>query len=283
MKYQHIVAAVDVYEQTQAALERAVAFAKKYNSELEIIHVLPPVLTNAPYAMEFQTNIQDEAKVRLEGIAKMAAVGDAKTHTILGSPGREIARLSKKLNADLIVVGSHGKHGVDLLLGSTANALVHHAKCDVLTVRVNQEDKALKTGPYRKILLATDLNEDNHIVIEKAYALAKENDAELYIINVVPDTPAMASVYIPNVELDLKKHAEEVMAGVVKELNINASHALVKIGFPSHDILAYATEVAADLIVMGSHGPKLLKSILLGSTANAVLHGAKTDVLIVRL
>jgi universal stress protein A len=54
----------------------------------------------------------------------------------MGSPKLEIVRVAEENNVDLIIVGSHGKHGIALLLGSTANGVLHHAKCDVLAVRI---------------------------------------------------------------------------------------------------------------------------------------------------
>ena len=56
----------------------------------------------------------------------------------IGSPKAEIIRIAEDMGADLIVVGSHGRHGIALLLGSTAASVVHHAKCDVLAVRLRE-------------------------------------------------------------------------------------------------------------------------------------------------
>ena len=55
---------------------------------------------------------------------------------VIGSPKTEILALAEDNNADLIVVGSHGRHGLGLLLGSTASSVLHHAKCDVMAVRL---------------------------------------------------------------------------------------------------------------------------------------------------
>jgi universal stress protein A len=56
----------------------------------------------------------------------------------LGSPKAEITRVAEEQGVDLIVVGSHGRLGLELLLGSTANGVLHAAKCDVLAVRVKE-------------------------------------------------------------------------------------------------------------------------------------------------
>ncbi len=283
MKYQHIVAAVDIYEQQQAALARAVELAKRYSATLEVVHVLPQVVVNIPYASDFQQDMQDEAKKKLDAMLAGLNFPGVKSHLVVGSAARETARVAKAVKADLVVVGSHGKHGVDLMLGSTANGVVHQADCDVLTVRIDGQDVPKCVGPYKKIVLATDLNEDNRPVIDAAFAKAKEYGAELFIINVVPETASMASVYVPDVELELEKHAQDTMADLAKELGIAEDHTRVQIGAPKHDILQYAKAVGADLIIIGSHGRKAFASVVLGSTANSVLHGATTDVWVVRI
>jgi universal stress protein A len=63
-------------------------------------------------------------------------------HIILGAPGSEIRELAKATKADLIVIGSHGRHGFSLLLGSTANAVLHDAGCNVLAVRLRFDEEA---------------------------------------------------------------------------------------------------------------------------------------------
>lgn len=57
----------------------------------------------------------------------------------MGEPREEIIRIAEQENVDLIVVGSHGEHGLALLLGSTANSVLHYAKCDVLAVRLRDD------------------------------------------------------------------------------------------------------------------------------------------------
>ena len=74
---------------------------------------------------------------------------------------------SSKHEIDLIVLGSHGKHGLNLLLGSTSNSVLHQAPCDVLTVRLG-ENKPESATLYNRILLATDMDKDSHQLVAKA-------------------------------------------------------------------------------------------------------------------
>ena len=76
------------------------------------------------------------AKNKLSDLAKKLGVEQDRLWVELGSPKLEITRIAEENQVDLIVVGSHGRHGFALLLGSTANGILHHAKCDVLAVRL---------------------------------------------------------------------------------------------------------------------------------------------------
>jgi len=77
------------------------------------------------------------AKQQMQTLAERFSVSDSNIHIEVGSVKSEIFNLVESQSVDLIVVGSHGRHGLGLLLGSTANAVLHGAPCDVLAVRVN--------------------------------------------------------------------------------------------------------------------------------------------------
>jgi universal stress protein A len=75
---------------------------------------------------------------KLKEIAKRLNIDESKVHTLLGAPGPEVRNLAVEINADAIVIGSHGHSGWKILLGSTAIKVLHGATCDVLTVYVGE-------------------------------------------------------------------------------------------------------------------------------------------------
>ena len=85
-----------------------------------------------------QDQLDDHAKKRLAEIAA-PHVEPADQHVVVGMPDTEIHRFAEEHNVDLIVVGSHGRHGFALLLGSTSTGVLHGAQCDVLAVRVGKK------------------------------------------------------------------------------------------------------------------------------------------------
>lgn len=70
-----------------------------------------------------------------------ATVAREDQHVVVGMPDTEIHRFADENGVDLIVVGSHGRHGFALLLGSTSTGVLHGAQCDVLAVRVGKESE----------------------------------------------------------------------------------------------------------------------------------------------
>ena len=88
------------------------------------------------FHLDLTAELMTVAKKRLVKLAKKLNITDDCQWMETGSPKLEIIRIAEENNVDLIVVGSHGRHGFALLLGSTANGVLHHAQCDVLAVRL---------------------------------------------------------------------------------------------------------------------------------------------------
>lgn len=141
--YQHILLSVDYGEHGEAVAQRAKALAEKYQAKLSIIHVLdniPMPDTGYGAVISLTENsgyeLLEAEKTRLMQVGDQLGIAPANRWLIWGSPKQEIVRLAGQERIDLIVVGSHGRHGLALLLGSTANSVLHYAGCDVLAVRL---------------------------------------------------------------------------------------------------------------------------------------------------
>jgi universal stress protein A len=75
-------------------------------------------------------------KAKLLTFAQLFDIDASNCWLVWGIPKQEIVQLAQREQVDLIVVGSHGRHGLALLLGSTANSVLHYSQCDVLAVRL---------------------------------------------------------------------------------------------------------------------------------------------------
>lgn len=141
MRYKHILIATDLSEGSERIVQRAFELAKEFAAKLSIIHVVEP-LPGYGYAFiapaEIEQQLIDEAKKQLKEIGKKYTIDDNNIHVLLGPTKAEIIEIAEQNQVDLIVVGTHIRHGLAHLLGSTANAVIHSAKCDVLTVRIGE-------------------------------------------------------------------------------------------------------------------------------------------------
>lgn len=138
--YKHILFATDFSDESRVAETRAVEAANQHGAKLSIVHVVeyyPSVQLEGGIGMpDIGQKMDDDAEREMEVIEKGLAVELAHTHIGHGSSKHVIAHYAKEIGADLIVIGSHGRHGIGLLLGSTANGVLHVAECDVLAVRI---------------------------------------------------------------------------------------------------------------------------------------------------
>ena len=146
MPYEHILVAVDLTDECDPVINRASESAKANGAKLSLIHIVEPMAMafggDVPMDLsQLQQQQFDQAKERLERlIAKYPQLHKDYCHLNYGQPRQEIHALAKAQNCDLIVVGSHGRHGLALLLGSTANDVLHGAPCNVLAVSLKKPD-----------------------------------------------------------------------------------------------------------------------------------------------
>lgn len=137
---------------------------------------------------------------------------------------------------------------------------------------------------YKHILFATDLTDETEYIINKVRMMRTYTSAMLSIIHVVEPLPGFSYAYlgVEDIEGQLIEEAKNAIAKLGQELNVDPKSQWIEVGPTKNKILSIAENISADLIICGSHGRHGL-SLLLGSTANAILHGAKCDVLTVRL
>ena len=147
--YKTLVIASDLEGGYEQILSKAADLMKEYQSRVIIVNVGHfPVPTYVgtygsglyvPKEFYFDYNeIQARLVPELEGLAKEYGLPADGVRVEFGHPVDGILNVAEKKAADLIVIGSHGKHGIGLLLGSTANGVLHRAKCDVLAVRIHE-------------------------------------------------------------------------------------------------------------------------------------------------
>lgn len=138
--YKNVLVALDLAGETDPVLQRAVDRVVNQGA-LSVVHVLEPAYFY--YGMEpalgalpdtFEADMLNRAKEQLAQASKPYGIPPARQYLERGHAATQILRLADDKGVDLIVLGSHGRHGWRLILGSTANAVLHGAHCDVLAV-----------------------------------------------------------------------------------------------------------------------------------------------------
>lgn len=141
--YKHLLIAADFSTSTDEVMKRGISLANALNARVSLIHVVEFVqvdLSNElvmPQELELDQELVAMAEKKLESLAEKYELQSGQRFVTQGSTKREIISTAAEEGVDLIVIGSHGRHGIQLLLGSTANAVLHGAPCDVLAVRVS--------------------------------------------------------------------------------------------------------------------------------------------------
>jgi nucleotide-binding universal stress UspA family protein len=278
------------------SLQYAIGVCREMGATLSLVHVVPtlfPADSSHIGAVVEEKRMVKEAKLFLENFReKEIPQSIAGSNVILtGSPWHEITELAATDKFDLIVIGTHGHTALQhLWLGSTAENVVRHAPCAVLTVR-EQQIAVFMPGENpihaRKILVPTDFSELSNKAVEKAVALAQRFNAKIDLVHVLEPAPypEFGYVHIPMKEGGLRKEAEgqfEKLRARIPALAELVNYTPVRTGNAPYEIVQTARQLNSDLIVIGTHGRTGIKRLALGSTAEKVVRHAPCPVLVLR-
>jgi len=142
--YNHILLATDLSDKSDYVAEQAKKMADKSSAKLSTIYVMEhsPAAYGGEFSIPIDANLEEilekQARDTLAKLGKKYGIDAAHQHLANGSVKMAVAETAEEIKADLIIVGTHSHHGLDVLLGSRANAILHRAKCDVLVVRIKE-------------------------------------------------------------------------------------------------------------------------------------------------
>lgn len=142
MSYRHILLAVDLANDSDAVGRRAIALAQALSARIALLHVVefvpmdPAGEALMPPPVDLESELVESARSRLAEFAGRLGLADAVQEVRIGGIKSEIVQAAADLEADLIVIGRHQRHGLALLFGSTDKSVLNAAPCDVLAVRV---------------------------------------------------------------------------------------------------------------------------------------------------
>ncbi|HCO61525.1 MAG TPA: universal stress protein UspA [Porticoccaceae bacterium] len=144
--YRHILVGLDLSPESALVVDHVQELFKDRDVRISLVHVQEPLSFayggDVPMDLsDVQTQMEERARTRLDEFCHQLGLTTNDRHVVIGQPAHEMHKFAKDNGVDLIVVGSHGRHGLALVFGSTANGVLHGATCDVLAVRIPKPDQ----------------------------------------------------------------------------------------------------------------------------------------------
>jgi len=272
---------------SETAFAHAAHLAQRHRATLHILTVSREesegVLVTAPsLADAFQARLHDAAAT---------AVGVEVVHADIGARSVEhgILDYAERIDADLVVMATHGRRGLDhAFIGSIAEAVVRRSECPVLTVRPTAERTEMVPA---RILVPLDFSAHARTALAHARELREGTSAELHLFHVQQMLPRYGFVDAPPEPAqlsdadreDTEHRLREIAAEVLGPATPPTTHVAPGLGNPALGVLEVAEQLRADLIVMASHGRSGIRRFLLGSVAEKVVQLAPCPVFTVKV
>jgi len=294
-----ILCPVDFSEATSFALMPAISLATELDAELLLLHVLDyPYPHVGPVVQGFDIEsyygvMQEKALAQLDGLVDDDTRQFAEVRSLVrrGSAYSEIVRLAEEEGADLIVIPTHARTGLDhVLWGSVAEKVVRLAPCPVMTVSPRQGTPRPFGG--ERILFATDFSKSAEHALPTALSIARHYGAELLMVHVVTIwdyDPANPEWRFPPISPEHREAIEEAgrerleeAGNAIDEEEVGVRTLLVRGFDPGLELVETAEREKADLIVMATHGRTGFSHLVVGSTAEKVVRYARCAVLTIR-
>ncbi len=290
-----ILATTDFSDASRDGVRYAISLADKLGSSVALFHVIQPSTwlsdLGAVLPVPDDSEMVTSARAQLASLAQRESQGGAvatcSVSVRAGNPFQAITTAALECAADLIVIATHGHTRAEhFLLGSTAERVVRHAPCPVLTVpgRTKPARKGFKLG---KILVPIDFSKLSDDALPWAEFLSARFGADVVLLHVMEKHSIN---YLPGREPDRDDYAPWMRkseadlahtAGRMRQFTEAKVSAVVRDGKPFEVICQMAKTLGADLIVLTTHGHTGLKHVLVGSTAERVVRHAPCPVLTV--
>ena len=289
---------IDFSESSGRALHFAKRLSAWYEAPLTVFHVcvdLPVYELASPFGQTAAaTAALEEKQLADRRIAVRRFVGDDTVSVVVreGTDARgEILEEATASGASLIVMGTHGRSGIEhMLLGSVAEKVLRKAPCPILVVPPHAEMVSVAGAPvFRRILCAVDFSTSSLLAVNWALELAQEADAKLTLLHAIESSVALReAVFSTDADVDRMHAAAEaeylrrLRALVPADARMYCTLTTrVDEGKPAREIVRVAAAEDADLIVMGVEGRGAVGLLVFGSNTNEVIRSAACPVLVV--
>jgi nucleotide-binding universal stress UspA family protein len=283
-----ILCPVDLSDASRRALDYALAFGGLHEADIHVLQVVD-LHGWAGASVEGLDAVTGQTRVSLEEqlgwwVARSVDAAGASTSLRDGPVVPGILAAARDVGADVIVMGTHGRSGFErLALGSVTEKVLRKAPCPVLVVP-SREDAVVRTGALSRVVCATDFSEPSVQAVAWARLFVGGASHALSLVNVI-DWP-FGETHGPDPVTQLRHNLEQEATESLRRIatgqeGLASAELIVRHGKAGRELLQYAREAHAELIVMGVSGRGAIDRALLGSTAHQVLRDAPCPVLTV--
>lgn len=284
--YDTMVVGFDDSLSSKAAVVEASNLAKKNGGKVILVHAVyfdTEEFGIAPEQHEKRLRIGEKACVQSKEMVAAEFGVDVQSLLCEGDPQDVILEVASGKKADLIVLGTYGRRGLNrMLMGSVTSRVIADSPSDVLVVKKPCTEC---TGRYRSILVPFDGSDFSKRALNRACRIAKEDHSSVSALYVIPRYEEMIDFFkTESIRSSLMKEAEKIVAGArdfAVVSGITLTTAIAEGNGPDR-IAEMAKEHGHDLIVMGSHGHRGVNKAIIGSTTERVILNASCPVLVVR-
>jgi nucleotide-binding universal stress UspA family protein len=296
-----ILCPIDFSESSRQAMNYAIALSSWYDAPLTVLHVcvdLPVFELASPFGHTASTAVVlEETQLADRRAAVQRFVAEAGGHAVdvvvreSTDAKAGIVEEAIACGASLIVMGTHGRSGLDhMLLGSVAEKVLHKAPCPILVVPPHvAPESGAASAVFKRIVCAIDFSTSSLLALNYAFSLAQEADAKLTLLHAIEFPLALREVaFSTDTDIDRQHAAAEaeylrrLRALVPAQARTYCSVTTrVNEGKPAREIERVAAAERADLIVMGVQGRSAVDLMVFGSNTHAVIRNAACPVLVV--
>jgi len=300
LRLKSVLMATDLSPASVKPLHHALAIARYYGAKLYVAHVVSPIpyLMAGPEALQLGCEGASQDMQQLQRDLLHDGSLNGLDHEFIirhGSVWEELQAIIFQKQVDLVVVGTHGRRGIEkVLLGSVAEQVFRDATCPVLIVGPYsyRESRVDLTGEIRTYLFATDFGETSLRALPQAVSLASQTNAGLILLHVVPAAPVpqIPGWYSASEIMLMRENARQACARRLEQLMPREEETpiesafVVQFGIPREKILQVALDKSVDLIILGLRRASLAGTIshMPWATAYEIVCGAGCPVLTVR-
>jgi nucleotide-binding universal stress UspA family protein len=277
--FKNILFLTDFSEASETALAYALGLARHFGAQIYPAHACDPMILTETAAPDILDEVEENSRRRLTQLAKKFAITGPALFA-RGPVEAAVPHWVTEHGIDLIVMGTHGRHGLQhFLMGSVAEAIFRSATCPVLTVGPHVAVRPYREFRAEKVLFPTDLGPHAAFAAQYALSVARENGAQITFMHVVPLEEAFQQDRTPLVEASFK-NLEKLVPPEAKDW---CKYELkVEVGDPAKELLGYAETERPDLIVLGLPAGKNFNSHFRTGVTYNVVSSAPCPVLTVR-